>query len=512
MSKFCVNCGNPLPDNARFCTACGTPVQQAQPPVQQNPVQEIPVQQAQPVPTYQAPQPVKPKKKTGMIIGIAAGVACLLTALFLLGAFVWPGFLKTEEEIPDEPVVQEEVIEEAEEEPLIEEEPEEIPEEEEPEEPEEEPEQEPKEIQLMNPFTDITEDNEVYPLLLRAHEEGIISGGEFKPEEPATRAQMVTFMWRASGQPEPALKQIPFSDVPNDSFYAVPVKWAYEQGIVTTAKDGKFNPEEILSRDQAAMFLYRFAEADGSTLPRAYADVREGHWSYPAVNWICNAGIADRDETWMFNGKDDLTRLSLVEWLMKTSDWKNGELNTIVEIPKARDCEAEGVRMNMALGTPAVINAYSESNELKKMVVTVEKYEVFDSKEGYEQKDGYEWKVITFSSDDVNGDRSYRYRQLFGYLRDNYYPELFERSYQNTEVQGKDTAVIIHNGEPKDITICFNNEDTDGVKARATYAVLAPKGYDGLTVIVNGDTADMKNLDYPEVYNGEENFACCRLK
>ena len=109
MSKFCVNCGNPLPDNARFCTACGTPVQQAQPPVQQNPVQEIPVQQAQPVPTYQAPQPVKPKKKTGMIIGIAAGVACLLTALFLLGAFVWPGFLKTEEEIPDEPVVQEEV-------------------------------------------------------------------------------------------------------------------------------------------------------------------------------------------------------------------------------------------------------------------------------------------------------------------------------------------------------------------------------------------------------------------
>ncbi|MBR4131715.1 MAG: S-layer homology domain-containing protein, partial [Oscillospiraceae bacterium] len=111
----------------------------------------------------------------------------------------------------------------------------------------------------------------------------------FSPDATCTRAQVVTFLWRASGSPAPNLKDNPFSDVSPDQYYYQAVLWAVEQGITTGTSAETFSPDAGCTRGQVVTFLHRAqgAPAPGST-ENPFTDVPAGQYYYDAVLWAVN--------------------------------------------------------------------------------------------------------------------------------------------------------------------------------------------------------------------------------
>ena len=119
-----------------------------------------------------------------------------------------------------------------------------------------------KEVEI-SPFSDVSTSAYYYEAVKWAQEKGITGGignGLFGPNQPCTRAQIVTFLWRAAGSSEPK-SMSSFSDVSADSYYAKAVAWAVENGITTGTGDGKFSPDATCTREQAVAFLYRASVA-----------------------------------------------------------------------------------------------------------------------------------------------------------------------------------------------------------------------------------------------------------
>ena len=112
---------------------------------------------------------------------------------------------------------------------------------------------------VLNFFYDVPNDSFYYEAVKWAVGKNITSGvGDnlFAPDQPCTRAQIVTFLWRAAGSPEP--KNVgSFSDVPASAYYAKAVAWAVENGITTGTGDGMFSPDAVCTRAQAVTFLWR---------------------------------------------------------------------------------------------------------------------------------------------------------------------------------------------------------------------------------------------------------------
>ena len=112
-----------------------------------------------------------------------------------------------------------------------------------------------------NPFTDVKEKDYYYEPVLWAVANGITTGTsatEFSPVDECTRAQVVTFLWRAAGKPEPGLKENPFGDVGASAYYCKAVLWAVEEGITTGTSATEFSPEDICTRGQIVTFIYRY--------------------------------------------------------------------------------------------------------------------------------------------------------------------------------------------------------------------------------------------------------------
>ena len=112
----------------------------------------------------------------------------------------------------------------------------------------------------VNPFTDVSASDWYYKPVLWAAENNItagIGGGKFDPNGACNRAQIVTFLWRAEGQPEPQSTVNPFSDVSASDWYYQPVLWAAENGITSGYPDGRFGPNDSCTRGQIVTFLYR---------------------------------------------------------------------------------------------------------------------------------------------------------------------------------------------------------------------------------------------------------------
>lgn len=107
-----------------------------------------------------------------------------------------------------------------------------------------------------NPFTDVNESNYFYKAALWASEKGMVTGTEFAASTPCTRAMTMEYMWKAAGSPAPA-KAAAFTDVASDASYAGAVAWAVEQGITTGTTDTTFTPANTCTRGQIATFLYR---------------------------------------------------------------------------------------------------------------------------------------------------------------------------------------------------------------------------------------------------------------
>ena len=176
-----------------------------------------------------------------------------------------------------------------------------------------------------HPFTDVPEGKYYYDAVYWAynHDPRITAGSSgttFSPNDPCTREQVVTFLWRANGEPEPTATESSFTDVPEGKYYTKAVLWAVEKEITAGATPTTFNPKGGCTREQAVTFLWR---AMGKPTPAAttenpFTDVEEGKYYYEAVLWAYENGITSGATSTTFNPKGACTRAQIVTFLFRT--------------------------------------------------------------------------------------------------------------------------------------------------------------------------------------------------
>lgn len=165
----------------------------------------------------------------------------------------------------------------------------------------------------------MTEDSYYFDAVNWAVSRGITEGTgstTFSPEAVCTRAQMVTFLWRAAGRPEPVSTEHPFSDLEEDSYYFKAVLWACEYGNALGTSDTTFNPNDTVTRGQAVTFLFRALNtAAGEENP--FTDVREEAYYYDAVLWAYENGVTKGNSDTTFGPADACLRAHIVTFLYR---------------------------------------------------------------------------------------------------------------------------------------------------------------------------------------------------
>ena len=173
---------------------------------------------------------------------------------------------------------------------------------------------------MLNLFVDVKASDYFYDAVLWAAEKGVTSGTDalhFSPNAPCTRAQIVTFLWRAAGSPAPK-NMSSFADVPADAFYAKAVAWAVENGITGGTGDGKFSPNAPCTRAQAVTFLYRASGAPAVSGNAAFSDVATNAYYAAAVKWAEKNGITGGIGGGLFGSNNNCTRAQIVTFLYRS--------------------------------------------------------------------------------------------------------------------------------------------------------------------------------------------------
>ena len=178
------------------------------------------------------------------------------------------------------------------------------------------------EIETLD-FADVSTDAYYYEAVKWAAKKGITGGignGLFGPNQPCTRAQIVTFLWRAAGSPEPKAMSS-FSDVSADSYYAKAVAWAVENGITTGTGDGKFSPDATCTRAQSVTFLFR---AIGKLVDSKaeFSDVLTDSYYANAVAWAVENGVTNGIGDGLFGPDNSCTRAQIVTFLFRAYQGK----------------------------------------------------------------------------------------------------------------------------------------------------------------------------------------------
>lgn len=171
-----------------------------------------------------------------------------------------------------------------------------------------------------NPFKDVSENDYFYDAVLWAVDKDITSGTSatiFDANKNCTRAEMVTFLWRAAGKPEPTNRMNPFTDVKEDSYYYKAVLWAVENGITKGTSDTTFSPNDTCTRGQTATFLYRYAGSPAVSGRNYFNDVNETDYYYDAVVWAASEGITTGTSATTFSPADFSTRGQIVTFLYR---------------------------------------------------------------------------------------------------------------------------------------------------------------------------------------------------
>ena len=175
---------------------------------------------------------------------------------------------------------------------------------------------------LANPFIDVPEGTFYYEPVLWAVDNGITNGTTpttFSPNDNCMRAQVVTFLWRAAGQPEPTRTENPFVDVAEDAFYYKAVLWAVEKGITNGLDATHFGPLAYCNRAQVVTFLWR---AQGSPEPKGkdmpFTDVETGAFYEKAVIWAVEKGITNGISATGFGISMICNRAQIVTFLYRT--------------------------------------------------------------------------------------------------------------------------------------------------------------------------------------------------
>ena len=173
---------------------------------------------------------------------------------------------------------------------------------------------------MLNLFVDVKASDYFYDAVLWAAEKGVTSGTDalhFSPNAPCTRAQIVTFLWRAAGSPAPK-NMSSFADVPADAFYAKAVAWAVENGITGGTGDGKFSPDATCTRAQAVTFLYRASGAPAVSGNAAFSDVATNAYYAAAVKWAEKNGITGGIGGGLFGSNNNCTRAQIVTFIYRS--------------------------------------------------------------------------------------------------------------------------------------------------------------------------------------------------
>ena len=175
-------------------------------------------------------------------------------------------------------------------------------------------------LAFASPFTDVQETSPYYDAILWAAETGVTNGttaSTFSPDAPCTRAQLAVFLWRAAGEPKPALAEQQFMDVTDPSaYYYGAVQWAAEKDMWGF---GTFAPHAVCTRLDAVFFLWRAA---GSPAPKGTAkvpaDVLPGSYCYDAVAWALENGITKGTSDTTFSPDATCSRAQIVAFLWRS--------------------------------------------------------------------------------------------------------------------------------------------------------------------------------------------------
>ena len=143
--------------------------------------------------------------------------------------------------------------------------------------------------------------------------------GKFSPEDPCTRGQVVTFLWRAAGSPTPTSSTNPFGDVKSDDYFYAPVIWAVENNITKGTSDVTFGPNETCTRGQIVTFLYRFANGSESSATNPFGDVKADDYFYAPVMWAVANNITQGTSPNTFGPNETCTRAQVVTFLYRNS-------------------------------------------------------------------------------------------------------------------------------------------------------------------------------------------------
>ena len=175
-------------------------------------------------------------------------------------------------------------------------------------------------IQTAISFRDVKQGDYFYDAVQWAVEKGITEGtgaNTFSPNASCTRAQMVTFLWRAAGSPAPKSTSNPFRDVRSTDYYYDAVLWAVENGITSGTSSDTFAPNATVTRGQTVTFLYRAAGSPAVGGNAGFSDVNANDYYNSAVAWAAENNITGGTGNGKFSPKADCTRGQIVTFLYR---------------------------------------------------------------------------------------------------------------------------------------------------------------------------------------------------
>ena len=169
-------------------------------------------------------------------------------------------------------------------------------------------------------FNDVKPGDYFYDAVNWAVEKGITTGTSattFSPNASCTRAQIVTFLWRASGSPEPKTASNPFTDVAANAYYCKAVLWAVENGITTGTSATTFSPDAPCTRAQGVTFLWRANGSKAASAAASFTDVASDAYYAPAVAWAAEQNVTSGVGNGLFSSDTICTRAQIVSMLYR---------------------------------------------------------------------------------------------------------------------------------------------------------------------------------------------------
>lgn len=169
-------------------------------------------------------------------------------------------------------------------------------------------------------FVDVPTNQYYYDAVEWAVENGITAGTSptrFSPSKTCTRAEVVTFLWRAAGSPEPTSSQNPFTDVPTGQYYTKAVLWAVEKGITAGTSATRFSPSKTCTRGEVVSFLYRYEGKPDVSGSNTFRDVPAGQFYYNPVLWAVAKSITAGTTPTTFSPNQTCTRAQIVTFLYR---------------------------------------------------------------------------------------------------------------------------------------------------------------------------------------------------